>query len=317
MIEGTFSHSQIADALSSYGIEANAIDLMARSTTFAEVYRVRSNGGDWVARVRSPEARPEDVRFAAFWGQIIAAEVPVPVPVAPLETVPCINHRVVDVAPYIEHHAGDDDVGPDAWVQVGRWVGQMHRLGLPLAADAPRDLDYGNHPHPKLFRRYLDQARASMPDAHRAILQRVDRLVDKITTHTSSYLDGLVVGVVHGDMHFWNVLYKDKQPVAIIDLDFLQRGILIHDLAYAYIWLAAWESRRGGAWEGIGKRYVEAYETGRGQPLTDEEWICLPYFRIHIHLHFVLDKLRISWNRLAEAEEDLVEAEEVERTLGL
>jgi Ser/Thr protein kinase RdoA (MazF antagonist) len=193
----------------------------------------------------------------------------------------------------------------------------MHRLGLPLAADAPRDLDYGNHPHPKLFRRYLDQARASMPDAHRAILQRVDRLVDKITTHTSSYLDGLVVGVVHGDMHFWNVLYKDKQPVAIIDLDFLQRGILIHDLAYAYIWLAAWESRRGGAWEGIGKRYVEAYETGRGQPLTDEEWICLPYFRIHIHLHFVLDKLRISWNRLAEAEEDLVEAEEVERTLGL
>ena len=173
----------------SYGIEANSIAFMTRGT-FAEVYRIRSSEGNWVARVRSPEARPEDVRFAASWGQTVAAEVPISVPIAPLETVPRIGHRVVDVAPYIEHHAGDDDVGPDAWVQVGRWVGQMHRLGMPLAAAAPRDLDYGNHPHPKLFRCYLDQTRIAMPDDHRAILQRVDRLVDKITTHTSDHLDG-------------------------------------------------------------------------------------------------------------------------------
>ena len=94
MAEGTFSHSQVASAFSSYGIEANSIDFMARGT-YAEVYRVRSSGEDWVARVRSPEARPEDVCFAASWVQTVAAEVPVPVPIVPLETVPRIGHRVV------------------------------------------------------------------------------------------------------------------------------------------------------------------------------------------------------------------------------
>jgi Ser/Thr protein kinase RdoA (MazF antagonist) len=126
-----------------------------------------------------------------------------------------------------------------------------------------------------------------------------------------------MIGVVHGDIHFWNVLYTDKQPVAIIDLDFLQRGFLIHDLAYAYIWLEAWEKRLGGVWKGVGPRYVKAYEAGRDQALVEEERICLPYFRVLIHLHFSISKLRLSWNRLKEAEEDLVEAEEVEQALGL
>jgi len=43
----------------------------------------------------------------------------------------------------------------------------------------------------------------------------------------------------------------------------------------------------------------------------------LPYLRVLIHLHFVLEKLCISWDRLVEAEEDLVEAETTERLLGL
>jgi len=314
--QGTFSHSQIADAVQSYGIEADTTEFLARGA-FVEAYRVRSEAGHWVARVRSPEARAEDVLFAAVWGRAVVSEVPVPVPLVPLDAVPHIDHRVVDVAPFIEHQAGDEGVGPDDWVRIGEWVGRMHRLGTPLTGEAPRDLAYGNHPHRKLLSRYLAQVRVSTPAARRSVLARVERLIDKIAACTSGHLEGLVTGVVHGDMHFWNVLYRNSHPVAIIDLDFLQRGILIHDLAYAYIWLAAWERRLGGEWDGIGKRYVEAYEAGRGQPFSDDERFCFPYFRVLIHLHFVLDKLRVSWNRLEGAEEDLVEAEETERALGL
>lgn len=73
MAQGAFSHSQIASACSSYGIEADSIDFIAQGG-FAEVYRVRSKMGDWVARVRSPDARPEEIRFAASWGQVVVAE---------------------------------------------------------------------------------------------------------------------------------------------------------------------------------------------------------------------------------------------------
>ncbi len=55
-------------------------------------------------------------------------------------------------------------------------------------------------------------------------------------------------GVVHGDLHFWNVLYAGHLPVAIVDLDFLRRGYLLTDLAYQSIWLEAWDRDRGGQW---------------------------------------------------------------------
>jgi hypothetical protein len=152
-----FSHQEIADALQAYGLKAESSVALAQGT-FVEAYRVRANGTDWVARVRSPEAQSEDVSFAAAWGKAVKSEVPVPEPLTPVGEVPSLGHRVVDVAPYIDHGGGDGDAGPEAWIQIGRWVGQMHRLAMPLVDVAPRNLDYGNHPNNQLFGRYLAQA---------------------------------------------------------------------------------------------------------------------------------------------------------------
>ena len=74
------------------------------------------------------------------------------------------------------------------------------------------------------------------------MMRRVDQLVEQSENATEGH--SLPTGVVHGDMHFWNVLYAQGNPVAIIDFDFLQRGILLYDLAYANIWLSTWEQER-------------------------------------------------------------------------
>ena len=124
-------------------------------------------------------------------------------------------------------------------------------------------------------------------------------------------------GVVHGDLHFWNVLYREDDPVAIIDLDFLQRGVLLHDLAYPFIWLSAWEKDRGGAWANVGERFLAAYEEGRGFGLTKEEQLAFPYLRVWINLFFFLFKVHTSWDGLEDAVGDLELAEATNVELGL
>ena len=38
---------------------------------------------------------------------------------------------------------------------------------------------------------------------------------------------------VHGDFHFWNVLYRADQIAAVVDYDFVQERERIFDIAYA------------------------------------------------------------------------------------
>ncbi len=64
-------------------------------------------------------------------------------------------------------------------------------------------------------------------------------------------------------MHFWNVLYAHGEPVAIIDLDFLQYGILLFDLAYAARWLKCW--KKNGLASGVGSLNVIFRPTNEGE----------------------------------------------------
>ena len=87
-------------------------------------------------------------------------EVPVPVSLPPVGEVPQIDHRCVEVAPFIDSEDIQGKfIGPETWTMVGEWVGRMHRLGQAVADQAPEALDYGNHPNDVLFDRYLNQVR--------------------------------------------------------------------------------------------------------------------------------------------------------------
>ena len=298
---------QLRPCFEAYGLQVNTVEWLARGS-FAEVFKLDTQEGTLVARIRAPEAKAEEVRFAHQWAVVVSPCVEVPVPLKPPTVIPTINGRCVEIAPYIEHD-GSDEVGPDAWAKVGRWVGTMHRMAACVSGSAPVALDYGNHPHDELFNRYLEQARIGCRgEDNLQVMHRVDAVTERVRDVVAPHLEGLPVGVVHGDMHFWNVLYSGGQPIAIIDLDFLQRGILLHDLAYASYWLTEW-TKRGGVWSDIFHRYLAAYEEGRQSPLTAGERFCLRWLTVYRGIFFFLSEARLSWTRVMHDRHDLEEAE--------
>ena len=306
--------AQLGPGLEAYGLEALSLEALTQGT-FCEAYKVKTRTGTFAARLRALEAQPEEVAFARKWAQTVAAEVPVPVPLAPIGgEVPLCEDRCLDIAPYVASNKAAEP-GPNAWTTVGAWLGRMHRLGQGLADAAPTALDYGNHPHEALFGRYLEQARVGCRGKDElALMRRADAAAERVRQAVLPLLPALPVGVVHGDYHFWNILYKDGAPVAVIDLDFLQRGVLAHDLAYASHWLAAW-GRRGGAWRDIRARYLGAYEEGRQQSLSPAERASLPWLHAYSSIFFFVSKARLSWRRVARDTHDLSDAEGILKSL--
>ncbi|MFC1719080.1 phosphotransferase enzyme family protein, partial [Candidatus Poribacteria bacterium] len=272
--------SELKKAISSYGLVADSIERIPEGC-YALVYKIRCGEKKYIVRIRSEMATAQHVVFARKWGQAVSAEVVVPVPLKPLDCVPQIANRCVEIGPYMEHDQdGHGYVGPQAWITIGQWLGCMHRLGMPLLGDAPVALPYGNYPHDALIDSHREHAHSFAPTQSLSLLPQAEKLLTQCRHFLKPHRKYLTSGVVHGDMHFWNVLYSSGgKPVAIIDLDFLQHGYLIADIAYASIWLDAWEHRLGGEWLGVMERYIKAYESGRQSPLNAAERECLPWFR--------------------------------------
>ena len=308
----------IRAALGAYGVEPDSVSYLT-SGAYCVVYRVDARGKKYVARLRSEAAAPTEVVFAAHWTQAVSSEVPVPVSLLPLRDVPTIDGRCLDLAPFVPHeHTNGGEVGPDAWISVARMLGAMHRLGMPLTEDAPRGLPYGNYPHERLVRSYLSRAKLGVPQEHRGSLTTAEDLLLKAIDVVGSREGDLPVGVVHGDMHFWNVLYADGMPVGIIDFDFLQRGFLIFDVAYACLWLYPWERDRGDAWANISAKYIGAYEEARQWPLSVGEKACLSWCQVWLSVFFFLSKAQRTSEDIEKAVvDDLRPAEALASTLQL
>ena len=303
--------SELRRAIGAYGLVADSIERIPEGG-YALVYKIRCGEKNYIVRVRSEMATAQDVMFARKWGKAVSAEVMIPVPLKPLDCVPRIANRSVEIAPYIEHDQDDSSVDPQAWITIGEWLGCLHRLGMPLLCDAPVALPYGNYPHDALIDSHREHAHSFAPTQSSSLLQQAEELLTQSRYFLKPHRKYLTSGVVHGDMHFWNVLYSGGRPVAIIDLDFLQRGYLIADIAYASIWLDAWEHMRGGEWLGVMERYIRAYEFGRQSPLNLAEKECLPWFRALTHIFFFFQNLL---SNTEDGLEDLSSAETIVRSL--
>ena len=302
---------EIAAALQAYGMEPDSVAYLT-SGSYCAAYRVSCGGKEYVARLRSPWATRADVLFAARWARAVSSEVPVTAPLMPVSAVPVVGGRCLDIAPYIPHeHTDGGKVDPEAWELVGQWLGTMHRLGAPLRNAAPCELRYGNHPNRSILAACLEHAEKTVPQSHVDLLARASTLLRRAERGVYERADPLPVGVVHGDMHFWNVMYSNGMPVAIMDLDFLQKGILLFDLAYASIWLEAWERDRGAPWKDVTERYLAAYGRGREAPLSDAEVACLPWCRSLVHIMFFLYSIHFGWQGVEKGREDLTEADRV------
>jgi len=308
--ESPVPESELRRTIGAYGLVADSIERIQEGEGCnALVYKIRCGEKNYMVRARSEMATAQDVMFARKWGQAVSAEVVVPVPLKPLDYVPRVANRCVEIGPYMEHDQdGHGSVGPQAWITIGQWLGCMHRLGMPLLGDAPVALPYGNYPHDALIDSHREHARSFAPTQSLSLLPQAEKLLTQCSNFLKPRRKYLTSGVVHGDMHFWNVLYSGGKPVAIIDLDFLQRGYLIADIAYASIWLDAWEQRLGGEWLGVMKRYIRAYEFGRQSPLNLVEKECLPWFRALTHIFFFFQN---SCSNIEDGLDDLSSAETI------
>jgi len=307
---------EVERAIRAYALSPDAIEPMNMKTAHALLYRVTCGPEVFVARVRSSFAQSADIVFARAWALAVEKEVPVPVPlVAPAE-IPRCRQRLMDIAPFINHeHTDAHKAGPDAWERVGEWLGRIHRLGLPLTHSAPANLPYGNHPTRQRIDGFFARAAQTQTGTNSTAVLKAKELWNTVAAKMESFAPHLPKGVVHGDMHFWNVLYIANQPVAIIDLDFLQSGALIFDLAYASIWLSAWD-REHDAWRGITKRYFAAYEIALGRPLLSVEQQALPWARMMTALHFFSQRAGTPTDNPLSEDEDLRAAETLMRENG-
>ncbi len=97
--------------------------------------------------------------------------------------------------------------------------------------------------------------------------------------------------VVHGDYHFWNILYRADQIAGIVDYDFLQERERMFDIAYAMqsviAYLKQTRPARGGyesmAWNNA-RLWVDLYDAATHIPLTEVERQRMPVEILRIFL---------------------------------
>ncbi len=66
-----------------------------------------------------------------------------------------------------------------------------------------------------------------------AVLRRARQAVEPLMHNYSRIIGQLPWMTVHGDYHFWNVLYRGDEIAAVVDYDFVQERERLFDIAYA------------------------------------------------------------------------------------
>ncbi|MCR8632896.1 phosphotransferase [Paenibacillus radicis (ex Xue et al. 2023)] len=110
-------------------------------------------------------------------------------------------------------------------------------------------------------------------------LKRVEKLAEHLLETWEESQDDLPTGIIHGDWHFWNQLYKSDEVYCVMDFDFIQQGKRVHDIAYAlwaiYILLPDYA-----------KTFDEIFIKGYAN-LTEEELKILPIAIAKVSLFFL------------------------------
>jgi Ser/Thr protein kinase RdoA (MazF antagonist) len=118
---------------------------------------------------------------------------------------------------------------------VGRAIADMH----VALADCPYDIDRGVI-GPDEFAQRWDRLRAELPEAtFDALRRRVDPRWEQIAAAFACADPQRL----HGDCHGGNILFRDGRVTGIVDIDHLQVGPRVYDLAYHLAFHVHWVVR--------------------------------------------------------------------------
>ncbi|MEO7932281.1 MAG: phosphotransferase [Chthoniobacterales bacterium] len=129
-------------------------------------------------------------------------------------------------------------------------------------------------------------------NAARSVLTRAREALEPLAENYERMVGNLPWLTVHGDYHFWNLLYKADQIAAVVDYDFMQERERIFDIAYAMQSVITHLTRVHGsvvelvpkqAWQNL-RLWVDLYDETTHLPLTRDERERLPSEILRIFL---------------------------------
>ncbi len=151
--------------------------------------------------------------------------------------------RIVEIHRFVPHDPG---VHRD-WRRMNAAatiLGDLH-CSLSKAAEGktPVPPEMRNDIMPEQIWELLNEAEATLeamqarPDDRTAraiaICQRARSVVERMLRDYSRIIGNFPWMMVHGDFHFWNLLYRADQIAAVVDYDFVQERERLFDVAYA------------------------------------------------------------------------------------
>ena len=202
--------------------------------------------------------------------------------------------RIVEIHGFIPHDPG---VHRD-WRRMNAAataLGDLHRmLGRAALGKTPVPPEMRNDVTPEQTWTLLDDAEATLehlyarPDERTeqaiAICRRAREVLEPMLHDYPRIIGNLPWMTIHGDFHFWNVLYRADQIAAVVDYDFVQERERLFDIAYAlqnvidHLRNVHGASLRGWAdlkWANA-RMWVDHYDESAPLPLTEAERQWLP-----------------------------------------
>ena len=151
--------------------------------------------------------------------------------------------RIVEIHRFVPHDPG---VHRD-WRRMNAAataLGDLHRsLAQATAGKTPVPPEMRNDVTPEQTWTLLDESEAMLANMSAFLDARTSRALEAVR-RAREVLEPLlrdyprIIGnlpwmTIHGDFHFWNVLYRADQIAAVVDYDFVQERERIFDIAYA------------------------------------------------------------------------------------
>ena len=215
----------------------------------------------------------------------------------------CISwgERIVEVHRYIPHDPGAHrdwkrmDAAAGALADLHRILVECKPSRPPVSPELRNDLS------PDHIVTFLEDGEQTMlelaetrPDAREAleIVREAKEAALPLTEGYDKKIGSVPWLTVHGDYHFWNILYRGDEIIGLVDYDFLQERERIFDLAYAMqsiiTYLGATHMRElydygELAWANV-QTWVEYYNDSTHLPLTEVERAWMPSELLRIFL---------------------------------
>ena len=212
------------------------------------------------------------------------------------------GERIVEIHQFVPHDPG---VHRD-WRRMNAAataLGDLHRmLAEAVVGITPVPPEMRNDVSPEQCWTLLNEAEETISNlsanidarARQAITicQRARQVLEPIIPDYPRIIGNLPWMMIHGDYHFWNVLYRADQIAAVVDYDFVQERERLFDIAYALqsvighlrnVHVSPLRSWGDLKWANA-RMWVDHYDESAPQPLTAAERRWLPKEILRIYL---------------------------------